>query len=259
MGNVHIKVAVVLRFIDAVTEQWVKNAGGRADITVKVQQQNRVLWKAADCAVILAQPGVCSVDISVSGGGYRDRRLCICMPEDDTPQIRYLWMQPAADYPFTADMAVIRGKCAQGEGTGGLYAVWNAENAKYKLMETTAPKDDTIRLWGIDGIVEERVVLLSENGEREYVTLCGQNDSPAHSYRVRGEISRVFHKGTAKVYMAAKLSPDSEGCFIMAFPHREKRCDTIWFWHDGVRVAEMEIGKDKEYCVWIGGQEKNEY
>lgn len=67
MGNVHTKVAVVLRFIDAVTEQWVKSAGGRPDITVKVRQQNKVLWKAADCAVILAQPGVRSVDIAVSG------------------------------------------------------------------------------------------------------------------------------------------------------------------------------------------------
>ena len=99
MGNVHTKVAVVLRFIDAVTEQWVKSAGGRPDITVKVRQQNKVLWKAADCAVILAQPGVRSVDIAVSGGGYLENSLCICLPEDDEPQIRYLWMQPAADYP----------------------------------------------------------------------------------------------------------------------------------------------------------------
>ncbi len=256
MGNVHTKVAVVLRFIDAVTEQWVKSAGGRPDITVKVRQQNKVLWKAADCAVILAQPGVRSVDIAVSGGGYLENSLCICLPEDDEPQIRYLWMQPAADYPFTADMTVIRGRCVQGRVTGGLYAVWITENVKYKLMGTTVPGEDSILLWGMDKIVEERGVLLCENGESEYVTLCGQNDGATYSYRVRGGISKVFHKGSAKVYMASKLSPDSSGRFLAAYLHWEKRCKTIQFWQDNRCEAEVEIGDDKEYCVWIGGQGK---
>lgn len=84
-------------------------------------------------------------------------------------------------------MTVIRGRCAQGMVTGGLYAVWITENAKYKLMGTTAPGEDSILLWGMDKIVEERCVLLCENGESEYVTLRGQNDGSTYSCRVRGK------------------------------------------------------------------------
>ncbi|MDE7323222.1 MAG: hypothetical protein K2N73_10990 [Lachnospiraceae bacterium] len=259
MGIVHTKVAVVLRFIDAVTRRWVTKTDGKAGITVKVRQQNKVLWKGADCAVILAQPGECSMDIMVSGGVYVDRQLYICLPEDNKPVIRYLWMQPAAGYPFSADMTVIRGRCAGGKAAGALYAVWITDNTKYKLMETTAPGDEVIRLWGIDGIAEERIVLLCENGESEYVTLLGQTDTSEYSYRVKGGMKKAFRKESAKIYMAAKLIPDSSGSFIIAYQHWEERCEKIRFWRDGVTVAELKIGRNKEYCVLTGGQQTDEY
>lgn len=66
----------------------------------------------------------------------------------------------------------------------------------------------------------------------------------------------MFHKGSAKVYMATKLSPDSSGRFLAAYLHWEKRCKTIQFWQDNCCETELEIGDDKEYCVWIGGQGK---
>lgn len=253
MGTVHTSVAAVLRFIDAAAEKKVSAMGAGARIRIWVRQQNKVLWKDPGCAVILGQSGVSDMDIFIAGEIYCSTKLHVSRRAGGLPLMRYIWLQPSAGYPFSPDMTIIRGTCAKGVREHTLYAERIAVNTRYKLLETTAPGDKNIRLWGLDGIIEERTLAICENDERQYVTLLGPADDFECNYHIREGINGIFHREKASVHVAARIETDSHGNFIIAFRNRQNAVAKIRFWHGSKKEAELDIGESREYNINIGG------
>lgn len=240
MGHVHTRVAAVFNFIDAVTERPVRYKG----LQLVTEQQNKVIWKDTDRAVVLRQDGTDCIDVIVSGKFYQEVRLHVELPTDAALQVHSMWLQPARHYPFRENMTIVRGTCSMDE----LYVLWAADNAKYKLSETTAVGSSFISLWGISGSVEGRMFLLCEDSEggagKDLVTLTGLAGPGAHIYRTRECMQHVFHRGKTKLYKAAKVCMDRDGNFFTAFLRDAQAGDEILFWSGGETVAALKAGDE---------------
>lgn len=237
MGTVRMKTAIVLRLMDAVTQR----PAALDKIAIQVRQQNRVVWKGPDCAVILDREGESRIDAVISGRAYQKVRLHIDLAQPGRPQVCHLWMQPSAGYPFTDDMAVIRGTCA----AAGLYAVRRA--AGCRLAETTAAGDNSLRLWGLDGAWEERTLLLCEGDQDELVTLVGQAVAEPGCRPVAIPVQKVFDRRRTTVCTVLKLCPGEDGSFVAAYCDIRAEGEQIFFRDSQGALSCLRIQKGGRY------------
>jgi len=224
MGVVYTKAAAVLLFVDAVTERRVRYRG----LQIQTIPQSKVVWKDRDCAVILAQENMHQIDIVISGKFYQEVQIQIALTFDAAPQMHTVWLPPSESYPFQENMIILRGSCPKKE----FYALWQADNTKYKLLETTIVGSDCISIWGIDGSVEGRTIGLFEE-KLELVTLVGQAEQGMHMYHTKTKIQQGFHRGKTKLYKAIKVQTDSNGKFFTAFQRELQNDNKFLFWSEG--------------------------
>ncbi len=227
MAHVHTRAAAVIRLIDAVTERAVQYR----DIQIQTVQQHKVIWKDTGCAVILAQDrgnsaSVDRIDALISGKFYREMQLHIDLTTDPTPKVYPVWLQPSGCYPFQEDMTVI--ECTQNLADE-LYILWSGE--RYKLAETTTAGAGCLSLWGVDGVMEGRMLLLCEDsGIKELVTIVGQLQDDVRSYCTREPIRHVFYRGRTKVYKVLRVHTDGSGNFLAALRRGARQDGKILFW-----------------------------
>lgn len=242
MSTIHTKVAAVLKFMDAVLEKSVVWGG----IHIQISQQNKFIWKSADCVVILEQEGVACLDISIWGGIYQDMQMHTELSDVKTAQVHTVWMTPSRRYPFTAEMTVIRGNCKADE----LYALRKLENTRCKLMETTQAGDESIRIWGFDGNAENRMLALCDGNQMELLTIAGRVQDMEYGYLTKNCLTRSFHKGNTKIYTASRINTDSDGGFAMAYLNVAQSGEQIQFvWEGMVEPFCLDIHEGQEYQV----------
>lgn len=221
MGRIRRRVAAVLRFIDTVTQTPV--SGG--SLYIQTQQRSPVLWKEDGYVVIMEQPGVDGLDISVSGSRFAPVRFHVDVLRDIPVQICYVHLLPGAGYPFTKDMAVIRGTCPLQE----LYAVRMADEGRYRLMEDLAEGENKIKIWGNERFSAGQQLLLREKQRYEPVTLLAADEGTEFGYHIRGQLKESWKKGKTKLYSAVRISPDDRGNFCIAYDRISKGGEKIRF------------------------------
>ena len=97
MGTIRRRVAAVLCFMDTVTQAPV--SGG--SVYIQIRQKSPVIRKDDGYIVILAQSGVDSLDIDVSGAVFLPVSVHISLAAEAAGAIRYIYLMPSLDYPFT--------------------------------------------------------------------------------------------------------------------------------------------------------------
>lgn len=243
MGMIQTKVAAVLYFIDSVTENQIK----QKNIYIQIEQQNTVIWKEEGCAVILKRQGNDKIDIHIHSDMFIDRTLSIDIIDERRSLISYIWLLPSERYPFRQDMAVVHGRSEREE----IYAVRISDCSEWKLMDTATAGDEKIRLWGAEGIVNERIIMLSEDSKNAVVMLLGQDEDTDYSYRVREKLQDNFHKGKASVYMVNKIYTDNNGFFHLGYRNIENEKEKIQFFCNGKVLEEINLMTGKEIEIQI--------
>lgn len=255
MGRIRRRVAAVLRFIDTVTQAPVSGSG----LYIQIRQKSPVIWKEDGYVVIMEQPGVDSLDISVSGGRFSPVRFHMDVSGDAPVQICYAHLLPASGYPFTKEMAVIRGNCPP----EGLYAVRMADAGRYRLMEDLDGGESRIRLWGNEMFSPGQLLLLNEGERYEPVTLLADEEEVEYGYHIRGQLKEKWKKGKTKIYSAIRISPDENGKFCVAYTRISKGGEKIRFLYGKATVTdtaaetvtgtEVEIQEGQEMEIHVGG------
>lgn len=235
MGRIRRRAAAVIRFIDTVTQAPVSGSG----LYIQVRQKSPVIWKEDGYVVIMEQPGVDSLDIFVSGGRFAPARFHMDVLRDTPVQICYAHLLPASGYPFTKEMAVIRGNCPP----EGLYAVRMADGGRYRLMEDLDGGESRIRLWGNERFLPGQLLLLNEGQWYEPVTLLADDEETEYGYYIRGQIKGKWKKGKTKLYSAIRISPDEKGEFCVAYTRISKGGEIIRFICGDPCLPEAVTGK----------------
>lgn len=233
MGNIRRKVAAVLLFIDTVRQRAISGSS----LYIQAEPKSPIIRKEDGYVVIMEQPGVKNLDISISGGGFASMRIHIGVAGENPVHIHYVNLLPSSAYPFTEHMAIIHGKGASSE----MYAVRMSDSSKYRLMEDIAAGGRAIRLWGAERLMPGQLMLLEGEGCREYITLLEPSDDTEYEYRVSGNIRNSYIKGKAKIYSAVRIMPDESGGFCIAY--------------DGVRKGGEEILLEDKTIAIEEGQE----
>lgn len=249
MGRIRHKAAAVIRFIDTVTQAPVSGSS----LYMRIKQKSPIIWKEDGYVVIMEQPGVECLDISVSGGRFSPLEFHMDIMREAPVQIQYIHLLPASGYPFTRQMAVIRGDGASGE----LYAVRTADSGKYRLMENLSAGENRIKLWGNERFSPGQQLLLSEEDRYELVTLLEADDETEHGYRTVEQLKGAWKKGKTKIYSAVKISPDDSGSFCIAYDRINKEGEEIRFLsvmnEENAplvdRVIEIQEGQETEFHV----------
>jgi len=248
MGRIRRRAVLALYFIDTVTQDMVSGSALR----IEIRQPSPVIRKEEGCVVIMEQPGVDSLDIVVSGGGFSPVGLHAALVREAPVQIRYLYLLPSPDYPFTQQMAVIRGTCTM----RCLYAVRAADSARYKLMDNLGAGERVVKLWGIERFLRGQQLLLDNGEQYALVTLLEPDDETEHGYRIMEESGMDFLKGRTKVYSVIRIFPDESGRFCVAYDRVHKDGETIRLWGDPVCPREGNAGIDAAIGIQIQeGQE----
>lgn len=247
MGTIRRRVAAVLRFLDTVAQAPV--SGG--SLSIRIRQKSPVIRKDDGYVVILEQPGVYSLDIEVSGGGFSPVVVQIDL-EEAAAGIRYIYLLPAPGYPFTPGMAVISGTC----GPGGAYALRTADSGRYRLMEDLDGDGDVVRIWGIERFLQGQQLLLNQEEKYALVTLTEPDGEIDHGYRIRERTGICFQKGKTKICSAIRISPDERGRFCLAYDRIRGEKETIRFLGEEIfsRGKNLESGLKDD----MGNPEKNE-
>jgi hypothetical protein len=208
MGTIHTSVAVVLKFTDSVLE---KPATSNM-VGISVKQGNKVVWKDSSCAVILKAHETDGLDISFNGGIYRSFEFYADLKDKKEPVIYNIWLTPSGKYPFTQDMTVIRGESTDKE----IYLARISKSQTIKLIGDTDDKN-LIRIWGIEGTVEEKRLLIKEDDKSEIVILTDKSEEDKDCYYTKDKIKNVYHKGIAVIYPITKVMTGKDGKYIMAY------------------------------------------
>lgn len=235
MGRIRRRAAAVIRFIDTVTQAPVSGSG----LYIQIRQKSPIIWKEDGYVVIMEQPGVDSLDISVSGGRFSPARFHMDVVRDNPVQICYAHLLPASGYPFTKEMAVIRGNCPP----EGLYAVRMADANRYRLMEDLDGGESRIRLWGNERFSPGQLLLLNEGQRYEPVTLLADDEETEYGYHIRGQMKGKWKKGKTKIYSAIRISPDDKGEFCVAYTRISKGGEKIRFIRGDRCLPEAAAGK----------------
>lgn len=209
MGTIHTSVAAVINMLDAVTEREILSGAVR----LIIDQDNPVVWKNGVTAVILEKHGVNSLDISLESGIYRREKLSIELNTENKPQIYNVWLTPTENYPFTKDMKVVRG---EGEKAKPLYMARLPKTPTIKLIVDTDQSED-IKIWGIEGDVRDRIILLKEDDISELAVIAYRNQEENDSYFLKEKPKHTFHKSKAQVYLVTRVMTGEDGKYIMAF------------------------------------------
>lgn len=221
MGRIRRRAAAVIRFIDTVTQAPVSGSS----LYIQIRQKSPILWKEDGYVVVMEQPGVDSLDISVSGGYFSPAQFHVEVLRDVPVRIRYIHLLPASGYPFTREMAVIRGNCPP----EGLYAVRMEDAGRYRLMEDLTGGDSRIRLWGNEKFSPGQLLLLNEGQRYEPVTLLAEEEETEYGYCIREQIRESWKKGKTKVCSAIRIFPDEQGRFCAAYDRVGKNGEKIRF------------------------------
>lgn len=235
MGRIRRRAAAVIRFIDTVTQAPVSGSG----LYIQIRQKSPIIWKEDGYVVIMEQPGVDSLDISVSGGRFSPARFHMEVLRDSPVQICYAHLLPASGYPFTEEMAVIRGNCPP----EGLYAVRMADGGRYRLMEDLDGGESRIRLWGNERFLPGQLLLLNEGQRYEPVTLLADDEETEYGYHIRGQMKGKWKKGKTKIYSAIRIFPDDNGEFCVAYTRISKGGEKIRFIREDRCLPEAVTGK----------------
>lgn len=235
MGRIRRRAAAVIRFIDTVTQAPVSGSG----LYIQIRQKSPIIWKEDGYVVIMEQPGVDSLDISVSGGRFSPARFHMEVLQDKPVQICYAHLLPASGYPFTKEMAVIRGNCPP----EGLYAVRMADAGRYRLMEDLDGGENRIRLWGNERFSPGQLLLLNEGQRYEPVTLLADDEETEYGYHLRGQMKGKWKKGKTKIYSAIRIFPDDKGEFCVAYTRISKGGEKIRFIRENRCLPEAVTGK----------------
>lgn len=247
MGTIRRRVAAVLCFMDTVTQAPV--SGG--SVYIQIRQKSPVIRKDDGYIVILAQSGVDSLDIDVSGAVFLPVSVHISLAAEAAGAIRYIYLMPSLDYPFTPQTAVIFGTCA----ACGLCAVRTADSGRYRLMEDLDAGKDRIRLWGIEKFLPGRQLLLHEGTQYARVTLLQPDDGTEQSYDIGGRVRAHFQKGKTKVYSVTRIFPDNSGRFCVAYDNVCKSGETIRFLGDHIFARQKDGRENIGIDVQVGIQE----
>lgn len=234
MGRIRRRAAAVIRFIDTVTQAPVSGSG----LYIQIRQKSPIIWKEDGYVVIMEQPGVDSLDISVSGGRFTPARFHMEVLRDAPVQICYVHLLPSSGYPFTKEMAVIRGTCPP----EGLYAVRMADAGRYRLMEDLAGEENRIRLWGNERFSPGQQLILSEGQRYEPLTLLAADEETEYGYHLKGQIKGAWKKGKTKVYSVIRIFPDDKGSFCIAYDRISKGGEKISFLCGNCCLPEAETG-----------------
>lgn len=221
MGRIRCKAAAVLCFIDTVTQSLVS---GRS-ILIQIQQKSPMIRKDDGCVVILAQPGVDSLDLDVAGTGFLPVKFHIKLEKKAPIRIQYIYLLPSSGYPFTPQMAIIRGTCA----ARGLCAARTADKDGCRLMENLDAGASVIRLWGIERFLQGQQLLLEQEGQSAVVTLLAPDDTVGHGYRIAEPIGVCFQKDKTNVCSAVSVFPDRNGRFCLAYDKVRRGGEMIRF------------------------------
>ncbi len=247
MGRIRCKAAVVIRFIDTVTQAPVSGSS----LYIQVVPKSPLIWKEDGYVVIMEQPGVDSLDISVSCSSFSPVRFHVALLREAPVPIRYVRLLPATGYPFTERMAVIRGTAAQGE----LYALRVADAGRYRIMENLTAGEAVVKLWGSERISPGQLLMLNEGERYEPVTLLEADDETEYGYRITEPLKESWRKGKTKLYSAVRISTDDEGRFCIAYDRIQKGGETIRFW-GGQEInkadMELEIREGQELEIDVG-------
>lgn len=219
MGTIRRRVAAVLCFLDTVAQTPV--SGGR--LSIQIRQKSPVIRKEDRYVVILKQPGVYSLDIQVSGGGFSPVIAHIDLVGEVAARIQYIYLLPSAGYPFTPRMAVISGTSR----ARNLYALRMADGGRYRLMENLDAGGNVIKIWGIERFLQGQQLLLCQEERYTLVTLLEVEDQTEHGYRVREQIETSFEKGKTKIYSVIRISTDESGHFCLAYDRIRGKKETI--------------------------------
>lgn len=259
MGRIRRRAAAVFCFIDTVTQSPVSSRS----LLIQIQQKSPVIRKDDGCVVILAQDGVDSLDIAVTSVGFSPVTFHADLAVEAPVVVQYIYLLPSSGYPFTPQMAVIRGTCA----ARGLCAVRMADCGRYRLMENLDAGDAVMRLWGVEKFLRGQQLLLEQEGQYAVVTLLEPDDAAGHGYRITQPVPvpTGFQKGKTKVYSVTRVCPDGNGRFCVAYDKVCKGGEMIRFMDGDVcRLGagagtdiEVEIQEGQRVEIHIGsGQEK---
>lgn len=232
MGRIRRRAAAVIRFIDTVTQAPVSGSS----LYIQIKQKNPILWKEDGYVVIMEQPGVDSLDIFVSGGRFSPAWFHMDVLRDAPVQICYAHLLPASGYPFTKEMAVIRGTCP----LEGLYAVRMADAGRYRLMEDLTGGENRIRIWGNESFSPGQQLLLNEGQRYEPVMLLAEDEETEYGYHIRGQLKGKWKKGKTKIYSAIRIFPDEKGEFCVAYTRISKGGEKIRFLGGNYHLREEE-------------------
>jgi hypothetical protein len=208
MGTIHTSVAAVINFIDSVTQRPMK---GKI-VQVNIKQGNKIIWKDDSCAVILKSDNTNTVDIAIRSGIYRGFDIHLDLKVQNSPMIYYEWLTPTMNYPFTSNMAVVRGV---GKG-GEVLAAMITESTSIKLIGDT-DNTNKIKLWGVEGSIENKKLLLRENTKEQVITLLNRCDDEKDCYYTNEKIKKNFHKGETLIYPVTMVRTGQDGEYIMAY------------------------------------------
>lgn len=219
MGRIRRRAGAVIRFIDTVTQAPVSGSS----LYIQVKQKSPVIWKEDGYVVIMEQPGVDSLEVAVSGASFAPARFCMDVLRDAPVRVCYAPLLPSAGYPFTREMAVIRGTCP----LEGMYAARLAGG--YRLMEDLAAGGDRVRVWGNEPFSPGQMLLLDDGERYEPVILIGIDESVGYGYQLLDRLKGNWKKGKTKVYSAIRIFPDDTGSFCVAYDRIAKGGEKIRF------------------------------
>jgi hypothetical protein len=208
MGTIHTSVAVVINFIDSVTQSPINSK----IVQVNVKQGNKVIWKDDSRVVILKGDYTDVVDIMIRSYIYRGFDIHLDFKDLKSPIVYYEWLTPTKNYPFTSDMTVI-----SGVGKGGeILAARITGSTSIKLISDT-DNTNKIKLWGVEGSIEYKKLLLREKTKEQVITLTNRCDDEKDCYYTNEKIKKNFHKGETLIYPVTMVRTDEDGNYIMAY------------------------------------------
>lgn len=239
MGNIRIRVAVIVELLDRMTGAPVK----KGQAWIESPNEQKVIIKEDGCFVFL-HPLLDDLTVKIKSHVFREQTLVLSVEKDGLKHLR-IWLEPNKHYLYALGTTFIEGEWKALKKNACVSIVPYKESRGIRLSADYKKGDETISLYGINEKVEERKYILWQDDKpvSEIFTIKA-NGEHSGIYILHQPLAKNYRKGEIQVRNVYETEIDEQKHLYVALKNIE----------DNTQAVLMVDGKVKKTIELIAGK-----
>lgn len=222
MGNIRIRVAVIIELLDRMTGAPVK----KGQVYIQTPGGQKMIQKEDGCFVFL-HPFVGEQQIRIESFLFRPRTLKLSVAEEEVKHLA-IWLEPNQKYLYPAGTTFLEGDCEELEAYESVMLIPARESRGIRLSADYKKGEDRISMYGITEKVEQRkYVLWQDDAPASEVFTIKANGEHAGEYILEKPLGNNYRKGEIQVRNVYETELDAKKHLYAALKNIEGNTQVI--------------------------------